>query len=223
MNCFSLTSGAYTAQVIAPKDAPLRPVLYLHDACPEPEKVRALLTSRLTLVSISGLDWYRDMTPWPADRVFADGQPYGGGAADYLLRLSEDIIPRVEAALGFAPPARGIAGYSLAGLFSLWACYRTDLFDLVGSMSGSLWFDGFPEFMAREGPCRLPRRLYLSLGKREKDCRSPQVSRVQEITEATAESFRQLGAEVCWQLEDGGHSSQVNKRIAQGLSWLAAT
>ena len=89
MNRFSVSSGGLSAQVIAPKDAAALPVIYLHDACPRPERVRSLLTSRLTLVSVSGLDWYRDMTPWPADRVFADGESYGGGAAEYLARLTE--------------------------------------------------------------------------------------------------------------------------------------
>ena len=222
MNCFTVESGPYRAQVIAPKDGAKLPLLYLHDACPAPQRVRSLLSSRLTLVSVSGVDWYRDMTPWPADRVFADGENYGGGAEAYLQRLTEDIMPKVEAGLGFTPVKRGLAGYSLAGLFSLWAFYQTDIFDLCGSMSGSLWFDGFQRFMEREPLRKLPERLYLSLGVKEKDCRSPQVSRVQEITEAAAERFRELGTEVCWQLQPGGHTSQVDKRIAEGLSWLAA-
>ena len=223
MKRFSVESGPYTARVIAPKDAAELPLLYLHDACPHPEAVRSLLTSRLTLVSVGGLDWYRDMTPWPADRVFSDGEDYGGGAAAYLKRLTGDIMPKVEAELGFTPRKRGLAGYSLAGLFSLWAFYRTDLFDLCASMSGSLWFDGFSRFMEREPLRRLPERLYLSLGTKEKDCRSPQVSRVEEVTLATARRFRELGAEVCWQPQPGGHTSQVDKRIAEGLSWLAST
>lgn len=222
MNCFTVESGPYRAQVIAPRDGAKLPLLYLHDACPAPQRVRSLLSSRLTLVSVSGVDWYRDMTPWPADRVFADGENYGGGAEAYLQRLTEDIMPKVEAGLGFTPVKRGLAGYSLAGLFSLWAFYQTDIFDLCGSMSGSLWFDGFQRFMEREPLRKLPERLYLSLGVKEKDCRSPQVSRVQEITEAAAERFRELGTEVCWQLQPGGHTSQVDKRIAEGLSWLAA-
>ena len=222
MNCFTVESGPYRAQVIAPRDGAKLPLLYLHDACPAPQRVRSLLSSRLTLVSVSGVDWYRDMTPWPADRVFADGENYGGGAEAYLQRLTEDIMPKVEAGLGFTPVKRGLAGYSLAGLFSLWAFYQTDIFDLCGSMSGSLWFDGFQRFMERESLRKLPERLYLSLGVKEKDCRSPQVSRVQEITEAAAERFRELGTEVCWQLQPGGHTSQVDKRIAEGLSWLAA-
>ena len=221
MNCFELECGPYRARVIAPKDARDLPLIYLHDACPHPERVRALLTSRLTLVSVTGLDWYRDLTPWPADRVFSDGEDYRGGAGDYLARLTGEIVPRVEEALGFVPRSRGLAGYSLAGLFSLWSCCRTEMFDLIGSMSGSLWFDGFERFLERERPLRLPRRLYLSLGVKEKDCRSPQVSRVQEITEATARRFRELGVEVCWQPQPGGHTSQVDKRIAEGLSWLA--
>ena len=60
MNCFTVESGPYRAQVIAPKDGAKLPLLYLHDACPAPQRVRSLLSSRLTLVSVSGVDWYRD-------------------------------------------------------------------------------------------------------------------------------------------------------------------
>ncbi len=60
--------------------------------------------------------------------------------------LTQRIVPLTENHLGYAPEFRGIAGYSLAGLFALWAVYQTGLFDRAASVSGSLWFDGFLTF-----------------------------------------------------------------------------
>ena len=74
-------------------------------------------------------------------------KPCTGGADDYLRLLIEEIIPTAEKEIDGVPRWRGIAGYSLAGLFSLYAIYRTDLFSLVGSMSGSLWFPGMKEYI----------------------------------------------------------------------------
>jgi predicted alpha/beta superfamily hydrolase len=41
-----------------------------------------------------------------------------------------------------------IGGYSLAGLFALWASTRTDLFFGVAAASPSVWFPGFIDYMA---------------------------------------------------------------------------
>ena len=40
-----------------------------------------------------------------------------------------------------------IGGYSLAGLFSLWAAYQTDVFSGFAAASPSVWFPGFIEYM----------------------------------------------------------------------------
>ncbi|MDY2610537.1 MAG: alpha/beta hydrolase-fold protein [Oscillospiraceae bacterium] len=59
--------------------------------------------------------------------------------------LTEKLIPAAEKEINEVPRWRGIAGYSLAGLFALYAIYQTDLFSRVGSMSGSLGFPGIKE------------------------------------------------------------------------------
>ena len=70
-----------------------------------------------TVAAVEGVDWNRELTPWPAPPV-ARGQPDFGGGADALLgELAGRILPEVEAEL--RPSARWIAGYSLAGLFAV--------------------------------------------------------------------------------------------------------
>ena len=80
--------------------------------------------------------------------------------------LTHQIIPFTEEKLGYVPKFHGIAGYSLAGLFALWSVYQTDLFDWAASISGSLWFDGFLEFMKANTP--KVKFIYFSLGIKKK-------------------------------------------------------
>lgn len=39
-----------------------------------------------------------------------------------------------------------LGGYSLAGLFSLWAAYQTNLFAGIAAASPSVWFPGFLDY-----------------------------------------------------------------------------
>ena len=86
-----------------------------------------------TVAAVEGVDWNCELTPWPAPPV-ARGQPDFGGGADALLgELAGRILPEVEAEL--RPSARWIAGYSLAGLFAVYAALSTRLFARVASVS----------------------------------------------------------------------------------------
>ena len=125
------------------------PVIYLNTVSDEGLQVyEAAQTAgcpSFNLVAISNLDWNRDMAPWDSPAVFKGGEAFTGGADDYLRLLVEEIMPEAEKELPGPPVWRGIAGYSLAGLFALYVIYRTDVFSRVGCMSGSLWFPWFKE------------------------------------------------------------------------------
>lgn len=102
--------------------------------------------------------------------------------------LTHQIIPYIEEKLGYVPKFCGIAGYSLAGLFALWSVYQTDLFDRAASISGSLWFDGFLEFMKANTP--KVKFIYLSLGDKEKAAKNPRLAAVEDCTAQAAELLR---------------------------------
>ena len=40
------------------------------------------------LVSVSGLEWNRDLSPWPADSVMTEDDGFAGGADAYLAFLT---------------------------------------------------------------------------------------------------------------------------------------
>ena len=136
------------------------PIIYLDTFSDEGQKVfkaaQAASCPPFTLVAISDLDWNHDMVPWDSPPAFKNADPCTGGADDYLRLLTEKIIPMAEKEILGMPSWRGIAGYSLAGLFALYAIYRTDLFSRVGSMSGSLWFPGMKDYIFSHEPKRQP-------------------------------------------------------------------
>lgn len=146
------------------------PVVYLNTFGDEGQKVYDALKASgcppLSLVAISGLSWEHDMAPWAGAAAFKNGAPFTGSADAYLRLLTGELLPAVEWELPGTPRWRGIAGYSLAGLFAVYALYHTDVFSRAASVSGSLWFAGFREYVFSHEPKRPPDYVYFSLGDR---------------------------------------------------------
>ena len=152
--------------------------------------------------------------------AFKNGEPFTGGAGETLHLLVEEIMPKAEKELPRAPDWRGIAGYSLAGLFALYAIYQTDVFTRVGCISGSLWFPGFLEYVFTHEPKRRPGCLYFSLGDKEAKTRNPALQTVQENTKAVQAFYRKKGIVTMFQMNRGNHFIQGAERVADGMKWL---
>lgn len=221
MNTF--TAGGKTISVF-PTTEPGAPAIYLNTFAEEGQKVfqaaQASGCPPFTLVAISDLDWNHDMVPWDSPPAFKNAQPCTGGADDYLRLVTEQIIPVAEKILPAAPRWRGIAGYSLAGLFALYAMYRTDAFSRVGSMSGSLWFPGIKEYIAAHEPKRQPECVYFSLGDKESKTRNPMLKNVRQNTEEIYSFYKAKGIDTVFQLNPGNHYDHAAERTAAGICWL---
>ena len=200
------------------------PIIYLNTYSNEGQKVfEAAQTAGcppFTLVAISDLDWNRDMAPWDGPAAFKNGESFTGGADDYLRLLVEEIIPRAEKELVGPPAWRGIAGYSLAGLFALYTIYQTDVFSRVGCMSGSLWFPGFKEYIFSHEPKSRPDCIYFSLGDKEAKTRNPVLKTVQENTEEIQTFYQNKGIDTVLQLNPGNHFVRGIERTVVGIQWL---
>ena len=200
------------------------PMIYLNTCSDEGRQVFGVVSSAgcspFTLAAISDLDWNRDMSPWNSPAAFKGGEAFAGGADDCLRLLVEEIMPRAENDLAGPPAWRGIAGYSLAGLFALYAVYRTDVFSRVGCMSGSLWFPGFKEYVFSHEPKRWPDRIYFSLGDKESKTRNPILQTVREDTEKLQAFYRDKGIDTVFQLNPGNHFVHGVERTAAGIQWL---
>ena len=72
--------------------------------------------------------WNDALSPWEAPAVWGT-QGFGGNAMDTLRFLMEQVIPTLKRQFHLPENVKIIlGGYSLAGLFALWASTQTDLF-----------------------------------------------------------------------------------------------
>ena len=158
-------------------------------------------------------DWNKDLSPWPAPAVFGN-EDFGEGAEETLAFLLKNVVPA-----GKAPGAKTfLGGYSLAGLFALWAGFQTDRFDGIAAASPSIWFPGFVEYM--RGNKMRPRAVYLSLGDREERTRNPVMSQVGNAIRQGCDVLQAAGVECVLEWNKGNHFKDADLRTAKAFAWL---
>lgn len=198
------------------------PIIYLNEYEEHGEEIfriaKANADSPFTLVSINALDWNRDMTPWPSPPLFRNSKSFSGCADAYLDMMCTEIIPEIEK----EHPCswRAIAGYSLAGLFAIYSLYRTDMFSKAASVSGSLWYPGIIDFIKSSEMKGKVDAVYLSLGDKESNVRNVSMQCVEGNTEEIERIFRSKGLDTVFQLNEGNHFKDAEKRTAAAILWL---
>lgn len=205
-----------------PGSQPGAPAVYLNTYGEEGGQVRAEMDKLgcpdCSLVAVSGLDWDKDLSPWPAPAVRRGEEPFAGGAAEYLAWMTGALLPAARALLPGTPCWEGLAGYSMAGLFAVWALSRTHVFRRGASMSGSLWYPGIREYLMAHPP--RPDCLYFSLGSKEGRTRNPVMAAVEENTRAIQAFCREQGITTTFQLNPGNHFRDTAARTAAGIAWM---
>ena len=164
-------------------------------------------------------DWNQDLPPWAAEPVMRGDDAFGSGAPDTLQFITEQLIP--ELATGGEQKVY-LGGYSLAGLFALWAAYQTDLFDGVAAASPSVWYPDWPAF-AEANEVQVS-RVYLSLGKKEEKTRHPLMRTVGDNIRKQHDllSASHKCREVILEMNPGNHFVAADLRMAKGFAWLMA-
>ncbi|MBQ9327274.1 MAG: hypothetical protein IJ225_01905 [Solobacterium sp.] len=157
--------------------------------------------------------WNHDMSPWEADPLFPNGDPFTGGAECFFEKLEEDLDPVLASHSGM----HILMGYSLAGLFSLYICTLTDRFDSCASVSGSLWYPGWTSYLETH-PLQC-RHCYLSLGDREKNAKHPLMKTVETATVSTEHLLKPY-CDCVFELNPGTHFGPEGERLNKALQWL---
>ncbi|MBQ9377105.1 MAG: hypothetical protein IJU05_04820, partial [Schwartzia sp.] len=210
-----------------PAQAENAPLVLLHTVEGEGESVYRAARERtgadFSLAAVGGLRWDNEMSPWACPPLFKGDTPCTGGADAYLATLEDEILPSALARLSAAPAYLALAGYSLAGLFAVYATYRTSLFSRVASASGSFWFPGFLDFARAHQPIRPPARVYFSLGDKEAKARNKTLRTVEENTRALKAHYEAAGIETIFELNPGNHFKDAPQRMAKGIAWILRT
>ena len=209
------------------------PVVYLLGDVTDHSPVQ--IPAGVSLVYI-GVDlWEENLSPWCAPRVFAKGPNFGDRAQKTLDTLINQVIPWAESDLTEPPAYRVLVGYSLAGLFSLWAgvsqqvacscqpdTVPTPTFQRIGAVSGSFWFPNLMDYVDQQlsrGVVGLT-HAYLSLGDREARTPNPQIMHVRVNAELLASKLRDAGITSTFELNRGNHFQNVEGKMQKALNWL---
>lgn len=215
------------------------PVVYLLGDMADNSPVQ--VPAGVSLVNVCVDLWEENFSPWCAPRVFAKGPNFGDGAQKTLDTLINHVIPWTESELTDPPTYRVLVGYSLAGLFSLWAGVSQQVargcqhdataphvdapattFQRVGAVSGSFWFPGLLDYVDQQlsgGAVGLT-HAYLSLGDREARTPNPQIMHVRENAELLASKLQNAGIISTFELNRGNHFQNVEGRMQKALNWL---
>ena len=158
----------------------------------EVEIIKKLSEKPFSIVAFMIKDWNKELTPWPAPPVFGK-IPFGNGATDTLNYIVSQLLPLVQEEI----PHVILGGYSLAGLFALWASYQTEKFEGIVAASPSVWFPKWIEYatdpvMAQVG------------------------NAIRKLNELLAE---QIGNTIL-EWNPGNHFIDSEKRTAKGFAWV---
>ncbi|MCC8075081.1 MAG: alpha/beta hydrolase [Clostridiales bacterium] len=172
-----------------------------------------------SLAVINGVSWDDDMTPWPIPPISKGDTPCSGRADAWLAQLTDELLPQITAALPFPPTYCALAGYSLAGLFAVYAGYKTDCFSRLVSASGSMWYPDFVPFVRQHSISEQVKVIYFSLGDQESHTKNQYLAPVEENTRFLAQYFSEQGLQTTFQLNKGNHYRNSTGRMAAGIQW----
>lgn len=160
-------------------------------------------------------DWNAGFSPWPAPPVFGK-EGFRGEAQRTIDFLKDKLIPYVELSYpGVLSARKVIAGYSLAGLFSLWTALNGH-FDYAISCSGSLWFPGWTEFIGTVTSLSADSDFYLSLGDKESKTKNKIMANVEENTVITVDALKTCSS-CTFEWNKGGHFADSEERMTKGF------
>ena len=187
----------------------------------EGEHIRKLTSNRpFLLAAFSISDWNKELSPWEAPAVFGK-ENFGSGAKDTLVYITEALLPEIERYCPTEDKKRYyLGGYSLAGLFALWAAYQTGMFRGIAAVSPSVWFPHWIRFIeAHEIQSPL---VYLSLGDREEKTRNKVMAEVGNNIRRQHELMgREKAVKACTlEWNPGNHFADSGIRTAKGFAWL---
>lgn len=168
------------------------------------------------LATIELEDWIIDLIPWPDGNISRESEA-GKHGQDTLEYVLESLIPELQKRYGPLPVM--IGGYSLGGLFALWASAQSDRFKAVAAASPSVWIKDWIPFAKKHTP--LADAVYLSLGIQEEYVKNQAIARVGDSLRAQYSLLQeQIGANNCtlvW--EQGGHFNDNEGRLARAFAW----
>lgn len=179
----------------------------------EVKAIKELSDKPFSLLAFMIKDWNQELTPWAAPPVFGK-VPFGNGAGNTLGFITNQLLPEVQENI----PHLILGGYSLAGLFALWAGYQTDRFEGIAAASPSVWYPQWIDYTSENKP--LAKSVYLSLGDKEEKAKNPVMAQVGNAIRKQHELLTEQKINTILEWNAGNHFVDSDKRMAKGFAWL---
>ena len=154
-------------------------------------------------------NWNDELSPRKAPPACGE-EGFGDGASELLEKILEYCSDKSKTYY--------LGGYSLAGLFALWASCQTDRFVGIAAVSPSVWFPNFLEYMQEN---RIQSRLiYLSLGNKEEKTRNLMMSTVGDCIRKLYAWLQECDIPCILEWNPGNHFRESEIRTAKAFAWL---
>ena len=173
-----------------------------------------------SLVAFKIEDWNSELTPWEMPLLRGKGN-FGDGAAGTLEFIKNNLIPSLSEYISTENKEIKyiLGGYSLAGLFSLWNGYQTDIFEGIAAVSPSVWYKGWIEYVGAGKP--LSEKIYLSLGDTEEKTKHQILSKIGNNIRKQYEILEKSeNVKTVLEWNEGNHFQNPDIRTAKGFLWV---
>ena len=171
---------------------------------------------QLCMIAVSIHDWQGELSPWAAPAIF--GKYDFAGNASLLLSELESFWMWFEKDNQIETNQLYLCGYSLAGLFSLWASSQTNLFKKIAAVSPSVWYLNFVEYM-QQNPIQT-REVYMSLGDKEANAKNKVMATVKDCFDAVIQILQKQDIALTYEYNPGNHFQDVELRMTKGIQQL---
>lgn len=178
--------------------------------------IRSSVSRPFVMAGVPILDRCKELMPWNDPAV--DRRPESGQYAEAVLNMIVDqLLPRLRQEYGHLPCI--IGGYSLGGLFALWASTRCDVFSGVAAASPSVWISNWMEY-ASSHPVHA-KVVYMSLGDQEEHVRNQHIKQVGDHIRAYHSQLSTLlSTNTILEWNPGNHFQDFASRTARAFAWV---
>ena len=172
------------------------------------------------IIFISNIDWNNELTPWVGEPIFKGDKEYLGEADKFLDFIENDLLIKIKNEYKIGLEKLTLCGYSLAGLFTLYAGFKTNIFDSLICCSSSFWYKDFSSFVVNNKLNENVKYIYLSLGNKEHLTKNEIMKTVLDNTNLIYENIKSRGINIEFELNEGGHFSDPLGRQIKGIKRL---
>lgn len=181
------------------------------------EPIYTKCRKKVNVLRLSSLDWNADLSPWPAHDLFGPSQSFAGEAYPFLNWVEQTVLPWAKENVQCDTII--LAGYSMGGLFALYALYHASAFSSICCISGSVWYPNFLAYCLKEPLKRRPDSIYFSLGTKEIKTRNPYLQNTGKIMESLVSFYQEKGINTVLEWNPGTHFTDPVQRIIKAIDW----